>query len=183
MTFDGGIVADVSPWLCQGDLFRNAPVLHYPNLTQDFVAQLRMGPAMLVNHDCALDKLRKGEASIERLSFVSIRNLAVLPNDRQQLTRTKANDLAPFEAHYLGQLAGLGESYIVLSDPWYVPADYFGARAQTFPEMGDEKRLVIANHDTRFARLGDASLALFRNKWNAYWTRTVPVDDGSVEPA
>lgn len=177
MTSDGGVVADVSPWLCQGDLFRTAPVLHYPDLSKDFIVQLRMGPAMLVNHDCALDKLKKGEATIERFSFLSIRNLAVLPEDRQQLTRTNANELAPFEAHYLGHLVGLGESYVVLSDPWYVPANYFGAHARTFAEAGNEKRLAIRNHDSRFARLGDASLALFRHKWNAYWTRTVPRDE------
>lgn len=172
MTSDGGIVSPVSPWLCQGDLFKQAPVIYYPDLSQDFVVQLRRGPALLINHDCALDKLNQGKASIERLSFVSIRKVSALPADRQQLIR--ADKLQPYEAHYLGELSEFGESYIVLSDPYHIPADYFGVEAQEFADVGGEKRSVITNHDSRFGTLSSESLTLFRTKWNAYWTRLVP---------
>ncbi|BBX75453.1 hypothetical protein MSHI_33590 [Mycobacterium shinjukuense] len=138
--------------------------------------QLRRGPAMLVNHDCALDKMNsRGEATIERLSFVKVHNLSTAPDHRQNLLRTNASQLKPFEAHYLGHVPGLGESYVVLSDPYHLPADYFGVEARSFPNLvAGEKRLAITNHDTRIGRLSDESLTLFRMKWNAYWTRTVP---------
>lgn len=166
---------EVSPWLCQGDLFTTAPVLYYPNLSQDFVAQLRRGPAMLVNHDCALDKMnRRGEATIERLSFLKIHDLSAAPDHRQNLLRTNASQLKPFDAHYLGYVADLGESYVVLSGPYHLPADYFGVEARSFPNLEEgEKRLAITRHDTRIGRLSDESLSLFRMKWNAYWTRAV----------
>lgn len=179
MTSAGGFVAPAFPWLCQGDLFRSAPVLYYPDLSHDFLAQLRMGPAMLVTHDCALDKMNsKGVATIERMTFVRIRKLATAPEHRQQLMKTKATELTPLEAQYLGHLEGLGESYVSLSDPYYLPAAYFEGETKGFPGLDhDDKRLSIAKHDTRFARLGDEALALFRNKWNGYWTRTVPKED------
>ena len=176
MTSAGETAAEASPWLCQGDLFSSAPVLYYPDLSQDLLAQLRKGPAMLITHDCALDKMNnRGEAAIERLSFVRIRDLTATPDHRQQLLRTNAAELQPFEAHYLGEVAGFGESYVLLSDPYYLPAGYFGVETRAFTGLPDgEKRLAITNHDTRFGRLGDQSLELFRKKWNAYWTRVVP---------
>ncbi len=131
---------------------------------------------MLVNHGCALDKMnRQGEATIERLSFVSVRSVATAQEHRQQLLRTNANDLKPFEVLYLGDLEGLGESYVALSDPYYVPATYFGVEARNFPELDEgERRLGVSCSDNRIGRLSDRSLALFNVKWNAYWTRTVP---------
>ncbi|WP_155770880.1 MULTISPECIES: hypothetical protein [Mycobacterium] len=133
---------------------------------------------MLINHECALDKMnRRGDATIERLSFVRIRDVAATPDHRQQLLRSNATELQPLEAHYLGHLAGLGESYVVLSDPYYVPASYFGIETRAFAGLPDgEKRLAMTSHDTRFGRLTDQSLALFRRKWIAYWTRLEPVE-------
>ena len=53
--------------------------------------------------------------------------------------------------------------------------DGYSAVPRLFTGLPDgEKRLAITNHDTRFGRLGDQSLELFRKKWNAYWTRVVP---------
>ncbi|OWL98650.1 hypothetical protein B7435_24095 [Mycolicibacterium peregrinum] len=129
-----------------------------------------------MSHDCALDKMNgRGLATIERLAFVSVRNVTSLDTQRQKMLRDKATELAPFEVQYIGNLDGIGEAYVALSDPYYVPAQYFGVEARVFPGLPeDEKRLAITAHDTRIGRLGTDSVELFREKWNAYWTRVVP---------
>ena len=136
---------------------------------------METGPALLINHGCALDKKSgSGKPKIERLAFVRIRDVAALPSDRQGLLRSKDGELEPFEVMYLGHVPTIGEAYVSMSDPYHVPARHFGVVMQTFGD-GEESRLALTEHDHRVGRLNDEAVLLFRRKWIAYWTRLSPV--------
>lgn len=165
------------PWLCQGDIFGNIRVLDYPDIAgPDLVPQLRVGQAMLVTHDCSLDKMTgKGRHTIERLAFVRIREVDALPPDRAELLRSSHGKVQPYEAQYLGVLPDIGESYVLVSDPYFLPARYFDPRIEIYADQPEPNgHLTIAKNDSRRFRLSDSELEIFRIKWNAQWTRTMP---------
>ncbi|RFZ47551.1 hypothetical protein DAVIS_00263 [Mycobacterium marinum] len=165
------------PWLCQGDIFGNTRVLDYPDIDgAELVPQLRVGQAMLVTHDCALDKMnRKGQHTIERLAFVRIRNVEELPSNRAEVIRSSYGKVQPYEAQYLGVIPDIGESYVLVSDPYFLPVKYFGAKIELYPDEPEPNRhLTISRNDSRRFRLSDSELEMFRIKWNVQWTRAFP---------
>lgn len=165
-------------WLCQGDIFANAPVLDFPDLSDGrLLPQMRNGPAMLVTHDCDLDKMKAGKPKIERLAFVRLRNVEELPADRIELIRGSGEKTQPYEAMYLGQIPGIGESYVLVSDPYFVPVGYFKTSIVTYPGPQPNQHLTVTENDSRRFRLSDADLALFRTKWIINWTRLQPRQD------
>lgn len=166
-------------WLCQGDIFANAPVLDYPNMSDGrLIPQLRNGPAMLVTHDCDLDKLSGGKPKIERMAFVRLRNVEELPANRADLIRRSNGKLQPYEAQYLGRIPGVGESYVLVSDPYFVPVSYFGTAIVQYPGPEPNQHLTATANDSRRFRLSNADLTLFRTKWTINWTRLQPKPTG-----
>lgn len=110
---------DNLPWLCQGDIFGNAPIVDVGIAASgEIQATIISGPAVLLTHDCDMDKPnRDGTPRAERLQFVRLRAVDVLPRDRQQTLRATRDRIAPYEVQYLGEISGFGESFILFSDP------------------------------------------------------------------
>lgn len=168
---------ECDPWLSQGDIFANTFVLDYPNFGDDRVLpQLRNGPAMLVTHDCDLDKTTgRGVSKIERLAFVRLRDVESLPTDRAQLIRSSYGKLEPYEAQYLGEIPGIGESYVMVSDPYFVPARNFKYEIREYTDHEPPNRhFTLTEGDSRRFKLSETEIALYRAKWTAHWTRQVP---------
>ncbi len=134
------------------------------------------GPAVLLTHDCDMDKpSRDGTPRIERMQFSRLRAFDSLPRDRQQSLRSQQSSLGPFEALYLGDVGSFGESFILLSDPYYIPRGYFSPGFQDYPDHpdaeGEAKYLTALLHDTRIGRLEAEQLDLLRRKMAAFWAR------------
>lgn len=183
MNSSGGRLVASQPWLSQGDVFSSVPVLDVVTANSRAVASLRPGPAMLVTHDCALDKKTgSGRSTIDRISFVRLRDVASLPAQRADLLRGRADELQPYEALYLGEIEGIGESYVLVSDPYFLPALYFATELRQFDgsleDASPQTLLVPVANDARVGRVSDPVLGLLCNKWIAHWTRLVM--EGSV---
>jgi hypothetical protein len=78
----------------------------------------------------------------------------------------------------LGDVADFGESCILLSDPYYLPAGYFVPildehAGHAYAEKG-AKYCTPQLHDSRVGRLDDEQITLLRKKMAAFWTRFVP---------
>jgi hypothetical protein len=169
------------PWLGQGDIFVSAPVI---DITVTDIGEVQAaaieGPAVLLTHDCDMDKPDNatGQPRIQRMQFARIRGVDALPPSYQRTLRTGRNNLGPFEALHLGDIANLGECCMLLSDPYYVPSSYF------LPTFGDyshhaeaaegARYTTIQLHDSRVGRLDEAQLNLLRKKMIAFWTRLEP---------
>ncbi len=163
------------PWLCQGDLFRTAPVV-ITTVTgerpEDANAKIAHVPALLATFDCALDKTNKrSEMLATEMTFLPLRQLAVLEGNKQAIIRR--NTITPYDFFYVGDLPDLGESYVSLNNPSTFTVGYFAAELRVFD--GDpEAHLVATRHDERLGTLGAQQLVLFKDKWNAHWTRRLP---------
>ncbi len=161
-------LAPPKPWLCQGDIFASVPIL-------EFIESNVYGPAMLVTFGCVIDKRNNaGKSRVSHLSFLPVRSVASLQPDQQRLIRMSPSELRPYAALYLGQLGGLGESYVNLVEPFSLPASMFSVRMHDFsmmlPEERDPMRLVSQANGDRLHALTDDHLDLFLNKWRAHWT-------------
>jgi hypothetical protein len=168
-------------WLCQGDIFVGVPVL-VPRILSDatvVAVSVELGPALLVTHDCALDKTRSGLPTINRLNFLPLLSFNLLDPNRKGLLKRRR--IEPFEALYVGQIDEFGEAYCVLSEMYPLPAEYFEPVIRGFvdPSGNDQQYLVATENDTRVGRLESSDLALLRDKLNAYWTRRIPDEDNS----
>lgn len=173
------------PWLSQGDLFNDVPIV----LTElDAAAQARArvlhGPAMLLTHDCALDKAsNKGVPKIERIAFLPLVLVDLQDANRKALLRR--NSLEPFEVLYLANVPPYGEAFVALSESYYLPARYFALHRTTSLHAEAESEMSYSHAtqmDTRMGRLEEAELHLLRAKMNGYWTRTVPRQEQPVGP-
>jgi hypothetical protein len=169
------------PWLGQGDIFGDAPVLEIALQEDDEVtARILRGPAVLLTHDCAMDKPdREGRPRAERLQFARLRSMQTLPADRRRTLAGQARQVQPLEALYLGQVRDLGESFLLLSDPYFLPAAYFGLYFEDYgqhPDGGaDSGSYVTAGrNDSRIGRTDEEQLHLLRLKMLAFWTRLEP---------
>jgi hypothetical protein len=165
------------PWLCQGDIFANAPVVDVTlTATNGLQLALPTGPSVLLTHECAMDKPnQRGEPRAELLQFARLRAIDSLPRDRQMLLRQKRNDLGPFDILYLGEIGELGESFILLTDPYHLPARFFSLKFEDYsshPDAGPGARYVTPQaNDTRLCRMDEAQVELLRQKMLAFWTR------------
>jgi hypothetical protein len=172
------------PWLCQGDIFRDIPVL-IPRILADAMVvavAVELGPAILVTHNCAMDKqTRSGQPRVERLNFLPLLSLDATDPNRRALLRRRS--LEPYEALYVGPVAEFGETYCVLSEMYPLPARYFRPSIRSFeghPSAGSDEQqyLVPTVNDTRIGRIDDSVLRLLHDKLNAHWTRRVPAESG-----
>jgi hypothetical protein len=172
---------DHVPWFCQGDIFTSVPIVRI-TLTDagEIRAAVIEGPAVLLTHDCDMDKpdSTTGQPRIERMQFARLRAVDASPASYQRTLRTNRNNLGPFEALYLGDIANFGESCILLSDPYYIPSAYFLPTFSDYgghPEATEGARYITAQlHGSRVGRLDEAQLILLRRKMAAFWTRLEP---------
>jgi hypothetical protein len=180
-------VRDHLPWLCQGDIFADAPVVDVSlTATGGVEATVMTGPAVLLTHDCDMDKpSRSGAPRVERMQFARLRSIEALPADRQRTLRDRRDKIAPYEALYLGEVSTFGESFILLSDPYHMPSAYFGLIFQDYVGHSEAdqigKYITAQEHDSRVGRLDLSQLALLRQKMTAFWARVV--EDEPAPPA
>ena len=167
----------------QGDIFGRLPVLEV-EMQEDgqVVAGLNAGPAILLTHDCAMDKPdRAGLPRVERFQFAAVRSMESLPPDRRRNLTGQAHQVPPYEVLYLGKVADYGECFMLLSDPYYLPAkffephfaDYVGHVAVPDPS-GPTSFITPGRNDSRLGRIDEYQLDLLRLKMLAYWTRLEP---------
>jgi hypothetical protein len=117
----------------------------------------------------------RGEPRAELLQFARLRAIDSLPRDRQMLLRQKRNDLGPFDILYLGEIGELGESFILLTDPYHLPARFFSLKFEDYsshPDAEPDARYVTPQaNDTRLCRMDEAQVELLRRKMLAFWAR------------
>lgn len=169
------------PWLAQGDVFSKIPVLDLALQGQALAASLPQGPAVLLTHDCGMDKCNAdGTPKLERLQFAPVRSISALPKDRVGNLRAAKDKVAPFEALWLGDLGVLGESFLLLSEPYFLPSEYFGTRCVQYEEAADDgsnaPRGTPLVEDSRIGKIPGDRLTFLRRKMIAYWTRFDPGD-------
>jgi hypothetical protein len=168
---------DHLPWLSQGDIFGDAPVIDVVlSDTNELQVSLPTGPAVLITHDCAMDKpSRSGRPRVERLQFVRLRAVDALPPEQQNSLRGSRSRLAPYEALHLGDIADYGESFILLSDSYYLPAAYFALGFEDYSNHAqgrpDARYVTPSLHDTRLGCLNTEQVELLRRKLLAFWAR------------
>lgn len=168
------------PWLCQGDIFASAPIVETTlSDSGDVQSTVTEGPAVLLTHDCSMDKPDStGQPRVERMQFARVRALDVLPLNLQRTVRTNRNNLGPFEIQHLGDIPELGESCLLLSDPYYIPSAYFVPIFCDYTGHAEalegDRYITIQLHDSRIGRLDEDQLILLRRKMNAFWTRATP---------
>jgi hypothetical protein len=163
-------------WLSQGDVFLSLPLVSV-GLRNDRSLHLMQsdGPAVLITHDCVLDKRNKHGLTIERVHVLPLLTTDGLANARVSNLKAKQGQLQPYEAMYVGALPEVGDCYLLVSNPKVIPAAYF---ALTATDVGDEdlRATPSAATDSRCGRLHPDDVELLCAKWNAYWTRAVPGD-------
>lgn len=165
------------PWLCQGDIFKSVPV---PVVEADATGQLCVtydsrGPALLITHDCTLDKTNRAlEVKVRRLFFLPLVALSVASRDQEAALRR--NQVFPAESLFLPGAGEFGDCFVVLSSAYYLPADLFNLRLTKFehPEAEDAHHLEAMANGDRPCRLDADALDLFRQKWSVFWTRLLP---------
>lgn len=158
---------DRLPWLCQGDIFANSPIVDVSvTATTEVQAAVISGPAVLLTHDCDMDKPnRDGTPRVERLQFARLRAVDALPVDRQRTLRSSSDKIAPYEVLHLGDVPDFGESFILFSDPYYFPTVHLEARFVDYDSDGTQEAgryLTAQKNDSRIGRLDVAQLALMR---------------------
>jgi len=167
------------PWLGQGDIFGEVPVIGAElDPAGNVHAYSSPGPAVLLTHDCAMDKPDKatGLPRVERLQFARLREITALSPDRQANLRGAAKKVGPFEALYLDEIPQFGETFMLLTDPYYLPARYFDLTLLAHgdhPEAESQSAIYTTprRHDTRIGRIDAEQLDLLRQKMLAHWTR------------
>jgi hypothetical protein len=169
-------VDDVTPWLCQGDVFQLLPqiVATFDPPGDSVRSEIDVGPSLLMTHGCDLDKpTSKGQPRIERLQFLPLRDLNRQTPDRQRLAR--ARSVAPPEVVYVGQVDGVGDAFGLLSEMYALPSVYFQL---ALIEFADDPRaepgkghLVAGRHGTRMGRLPTEDIDLLHRKVAAFWPR------------
>lgn len=166
-------LVDSADWLSQGDIFSSVPLADV-GLRDDHGLHLTQsnGPAVLVTHDCVLDKRNKGGLTIERIYVLPLLTTTRLDEDLLSTLRGSRGKLKPYEAMYLGEVSDLGECYFVVSDPKLIPAGYFDL---TVTDLGHgDLRATPRYGGARLGKLCDDDVHLLRLKWAVYWTRMLP---------
>jgi hypothetical protein len=115
------------------------------------------------------------QPAIEWLQFGRLRSVEVLETRRLQDVRGRANRLDPYDVMWLGDVDKLGESFLLLTDPYFLPTAYLDLQLEEYGgEFGvpdGEMRATPQRNDSRLGRLDDEQVALLKRKLIAYWTR------------
>jgi hypothetical protein len=160
-------------WLSQGDIFSDLPLVDTFLGSGVSVAALPRGHALLVTHDCMLDKCNKhGTSLVEHLTFLRLIDVeAQLATKRKQLREAKDKE-QPYRALYIGDVEGFGEAFVDINAPFTHPAELLGTESRDHDD-GDRRLAATLNAD-RAGRLSEDVVQLFRIKWNANWTGMKP---------
>lgn len=167
------------PWLSQGDIFSDIPIIESMMNENGLDVQVAHGPGLLLTHGCALDKKTgAGVLTVKRLHFLPLRAISSLLPEQQTTARRNPVEVTPPEVLYLGEVPGLTEAHVLLSEPFYLPAALFDIALVPFRlnDEDDEERMLVARaHDSRVARLAPSHVEVLLDKMNAYWTRREPI--------
>jgi hypothetical protein len=90
------------PWLGQGDIFSSVPVLDVTLSSSGAVqAEVAEGPAVLLSHDCDMDKPDRttGQPRISRMQFARLRSVDATSPTFQTTLRASKNSVGPFEGY------------------------------------------------------------------------------------
>ncbi len=171
------------PWLSQGDIFIDVPiVITEAGTTPGGVnASIESGPAVLVSHDCVLDKTnRRFGVRIHRMFFLPLLSISVAGDSATTIRRDRHE---PVEYLYVPDAGRFGECFCLLSEAYYLPATIFRPRLAEFEHAHAEpgrRHLEATARAGRVGRLDAERLELLRDKWTGFWTRRVA--DGVVLP-
>lgn len=165
-------------WLAQADVFAEALVVSVSMNGEGLAADISNGPALLLTHDCAMDKATPdGVPKIDWLQFTRLRLATDLPPERRGNLWRARTAVAPYDVMWLGDV-GFGECYLVLSTPYFAPVQYFGLTCVQYEEVVDDRanlpRATPTRNDSRIGRLDDVQLFLLQQKMLIYWTRFAP---------
>jgi len=167
-------------WLSQGDVFESVPVPHTEARPAGSIStDWSLGPAVLFNHDCTLDKHSRGSTNptIDWLTFLQLFTVSSVERSVAQQMRGVASKLAPYDVMYLGEVGVYGESFVRIHRPYQVPSSHFSLALRGLDRNGAEVRLHAESNGQRTGKLTDAQLDLLRQKWIAYWTRLAKPGD------
>lgn len=165
------------PWLCQGDVFASVP-LTVSSLDSDGGVRVvvEAGPALLLTHDCQLDK-----AGLSRMQFAPLspaEGSGISPSNLGQLRK---GWLTPPEAMWLPDAGNGEEAVALLGQAFMIPAGYFDLAVEDFsdhlqhdPEWPMHAKVRREERDTRAATMSADEAQLLRCKMSAYWTGEVP---------
>lgn len=167
------------PWLGQADVFSNAPILQVTLAEERLTSEILYGPALLLTHDCAMDKATAdGLPKTDWLQFARIRLASQLPDQRRGNVWRARDDVPPYDVMWLGEVGAFGDCYMVLSDPYHVPVEYFDTRCIQYDEQVDDRpnlpRATPRRNDSRMGRLPPDRVFLLQQKMLIYWTRFNP---------
>ena len=172
---DRRVLGPTNPWLSQGDVFEQVPLISVSFNAGELSAKILRGPAMLITHDCALDK-RSGtppRAKVSRLHLARVLSTMSLAKDKQKELRSRWDRIDPSEIMYLGWLSEFGECYADLSDLSAVPSEFFEvqlASVEVAAGEGDLRLVASASH-ARVGSMSRESRELLTSKLMKYWTR------------
>jgi hypothetical protein len=124
---------------------------------------------------------RNGTPRVERLQFARLRAIDALPRDRQQTLRSTREKIPPYEVLYLGGIPSFGESFILFSDPYYIPVVHLQPIFREYEDDGPGeggRYLTAQENDTRVGRLDAPQLTLMRQKMSAFWARIIEDQGG-----
>lgn len=165
--------------MSQGDIFKRVPIWQVASEKPQKTFEL--GPALLVTHDCNLDKRRgNGEFSIQRVQLIPIRAVSAQDLNRQAVARQ--DKLSPPEVLYIGEIAddengGSWEGLALLSEIFTLPSitfqpsitDYAG---DALLEPGDDtERLCFGLHGERYGTLSNDRLDFLYRKMASFFMR------------
>lgn len=166
------------PWFSQGDVLTSVPVISVDlDGTGSVSTRQVVGPALLLTHGCVLDKAtRSGRSTIKRLQFVPLISVGQQEPHRQQVLRN--DGLTPYEVLYLGDCGSYGESFVVLSEIFSLPAAVFDVELKDWAghaaATAGERYLTPRRNAERIGRLDVPRLELLAYKLIAFWTRRLP---------
>jgi hypothetical protein len=127
-----------------------------------------------------MDKRRRnGDPRTALLQFAPLAQTSQLSRDLAQGLRAQRTSITPLDTLYVGEVNGIGECYISLLDPHYLPIEYFGAQvvdqsAHELCDPADPFHLTPRRRDTRIETLDDEQIHLLQMKMMAFWSRVTP---------
>lgn len=163
------------PWLCQGDVFSDVPIVSVSSSTKIDV-HVDRGAALLPIENCQLDKRRRNRTSaVLWLQFLPLPDLNdAEPNLRQRLL---AREVSPPSTVYVGKASSGEELYGHLGEAYPLPPAYFGLEMQSFEgnifaDAADPYHVVPTVNDSRIGRLTDTWLRTLHHKMWGYGCAT-----------
>ncbi len=135
---------------------------------------MREGPALLLTHDCQLDK-----SGLSRLQFAPLSAVEGSGVSGSNLGQLRKGWLTPPEAVYLSDAGNGEEAIALLGQAFMIPTAYFDLTVVDFSEHLEHDpelpwHAQAHRHDTRVATMGADEAQLMRWKMAAYWTGEAP---------